>query len=74
VIALISKTDSRAELNNKMLAYQANGARLGWLIDPRTKTVTVYRSGENPEVLQNPAELSGEAVLLGLVLNLTGIF
>jgi len=42
-----------------------NGAKLGWLIDPQNRTV---------EILSNPAELSGEEVLPGFVLNLRRVW
>ena len=43
------------------------GARLGWLIDPHTRRVPVYRAGHAAEVLENPDTLSGENVLPGFV-------
>jgi Uma2 family endonuclease len=62
-----------AALQAKMQEYMDNGARLGWLIDPKSKRVEVYRTGQEAEVLNNPASLSGEDVLPGFVLDLTGI-
>ena len=57
-----------------MTEYQANGARLCWLIDPMTRRVHVYESHAAPRELANPAELSAEPVLPGFVLNLTAIW
>jgi Uma2 family endonuclease len=56
-----------------MEEYRENGARLGWLIDPKARQVEVYRPGQKVEVLENPAILSGEEVLTGFVLNLESI-
>jgi Uma2 family endonuclease len=53
-----------------MRKYINNGALLGWLIDSQQRWVEIYRLGKNVEGLENPAELSGEAVLPGFVLNL----
>ena len=53
--------------------YLAQGARLGWLIDPMAGTVEIYRPGRPVEILQRPATLSGEDVLPGFVLDLKGI-
>ena len=61
-------------MQKKMREYMDNGARLGWLLDPRSKRVEVYRPGQAVEVLDAPASLSGEDVLPGFVLDLTGIF
>ena len=58
-----------------MQEYMANGSKLGWLIDPSTKTVMIYRLGqESPESLINPPQLSGETILPGFILNLSVIF
>ncbi len=56
-----------------MEEYLAQGARLGWLIDPLTGTVEIYRPGRPVERLERPATLSGEDVLPGFVLDLKGI-
>jgi Uma2 family endonuclease len=56
------------------LLYIDNGALLGWLIDPQQRRVEIYRQGFAVDVLENPAELSGEAVLPGFVLNLRRVW
>ena len=53
-----------------MREYMDNGARLGWLMDRQNRQVEIYREQAEVEILINPAELSGEDVLLGFVLNL----
>lgn len=74
VLELRSDTDRLSDLQAKMREYIANGVRLGWLIDPRTRRVEVYRPGRDAEVLDDPATLSGEDVLPGFVLDLTRIW
>ena len=74
VIELRSETDSIKTLQLKMLEYMDNGAKLGWLIDPKTQKVEIYRLEKQVEILQNHATLSGEDVLPGFVLNLSPIF
>lgn len=44
VIELRSASDSLKEQKTKMERWIDNGILLGWLIDPKTKTVYVYRS------------------------------
>jgi Uma2 family endonuclease len=73
VIELRSQSDRKKDLRAKMREYRAQGARLGWLIDPKIGTVEVYRPGRPVEVLKRPATLSGEDVLPGFVLDLSGI-
>jgi Uma2 family endonuclease len=74
VIELRSMTDNLTTLQAKMLEYQANGVRLGWLINPQQQQVEVYRLGQVVEVLQSPNTLDGEAVLPGFILDLSSIF
>lgn len=57
-----------------MQEYQDNGCRLGWLIDPESKRVAIYRLDQPVEILAAPASLSGEDVLLGFVLSLENIW
>lgn len=74
VVELRSATDKLAVLQQKMTEYQECGVRLGWLIDPQNKQVEIYREGTSSERLDNPAQLSGEAVLPGFILNLADIW
>ena len=74
VIELRSPYDRLAPQARKMQEYIENGVKLGWLIDPQNRTVTVYRPGEAPTVLANPAEVAGEGPVEGFVLSLAEIF
>lgn len=74
VVELRSETDSLARLQAKMAEYIENGAGLGWLIDVDGKRVYVYRPDRPVEVLDNPAEVSGEPLLTGFVLQMEGIW
>lgn len=74
VVELRSSSDSLKSVQAKMREYIDNGALLGWLIDPQQRRVEIYRPGLDVEVLENPAELSGEAVLPGFVLNLRRVW
>lgn len=73
-VELVSETDDVEETGQKMREYVDNGLRLGWLINPRTRQVEIYRQNQAVEVLQSPAALSGEEVLPGFVLDLQPIF
>ncbi|OCQ95075.1 hypothetical protein BCD64_27315 [Nostoc sp. MBR 210] len=70
VVELRSSSDTLKSLQEKMREYIENGAKLGWLIDPQQRRVEIYRPSLAVEVLDNPAELSGEFVLSGFVLDL----
>jgi Uma2 family endonuclease len=65
VIELRSSSDRRKVLEAKMEEYMANGARLGWLLDPFANQAVIYRSGEPPEGIEKPATIDAEPVLPG---------
>lgn len=69
VIELRSPTDNLSELEEKMTEYIENGVRLGWLIDPIEKQVSIYRANGEVDVLDDPESVSGEEVLPGFALN-----
>ena len=74
VIELRSHTDSLSALQEKMREYIANGAQLGWLIDPIEKKVYVYRPQVEVECLENPASISGGSLLEGFKLDLAEVW
>ena len=74
VVEIRSTSDLISVLQDKMQEYIANGARLGWLIDPSTRRLYVYRPGAEPECLENPASISAEPELGGFVLQLESIW
>lgn len=73
-IELVSATDDVEDTQKKMQEYIENGLRLGWLINPKTRTVEIYRQNQAVEVLQAPQILSGEEVLPGFSLDLQPIW
>lgn len=67
VVEVRSRSDRLAAMQRKMAEYIANGALLGWLIDPYQRRVHIYRPGVEPEVLDDPETVSGEPELPGFV-------
>ena len=57
-----------------MEEYLANGARLGWMIDPETRTVEIYRPDRAPETLSGVDSVSGEGPVEGFVLDLRTVW
>jgi Uma2 family endonuclease len=53
-----------------MAEYIENGVRLGWLLDPASRRVWVYRPEVEPLELHAPEELDGGDVLPGFTLKL----
>lgn len=73
VIELRSPSDSLSDVQEKMEEYIANGARLGWLLDPFENSATIYRPGQLPQRVENPAILTGDPVLRGFRFDFTEI-
>jgi Uma2 family endonuclease len=74
VIELRSKTDSLKILREKMKEYQANGVRLGLLINPKNKQVEIYRSGQEPEIYESPTSIDCNEVMPGFILDMSRIW
>jgi len=74
VIELRSQSETVQELQNKMAEYIANGAQMGWLIDPFDRKVYIYQPGQPPGRLDDPTCIRADAVLPGFTLDLTRIW
>jgi Uma2 family endonuclease len=74
VIELCSPSDRIIDVQTKMQEYLNNGTRLGWLIDPESKSAQIYRQNQRVEVQNAPNSLSGEDILPGFELDLQEIW
>jgi Uma2 family endonuclease len=56
--------------------YQANGARLGWLLLPQERSVELWRGGQEgrAERLESASRLDGSELAEGLALDLEEIW
>jgi Uma2 family endonuclease len=74
VIELRSPSDRRPDLEAKMEQWILNGVEVGWLIDPKEKSVTIYRPGDQPEHLTYPTSVQGTGPITGFELVLSRIW
>ena len=74
VIELRSKFDRLDTLREKMREWMANGAKLGWLIDPDRRAVEIYRPGREPELLIGLESIAGEGPVEGFLLQLAPVW
>jgi len=74
VIEFMSSHHDRAYLEQKMGQWIANGVQLAWLIDSDSRTVTIYRSGEEPEVLVDPRSIRGTGPVRGFELMMARVW
>lgn len=70
VVEIRSRSDVLEVLQEKMQEYLANGAQLGWLIDPLEKKVYIYRPSAEVCCLEDPQMTSGEPILPGFTLDM----
>ena len=64
-IEVVSLSDVQSRVTRKALDYLNAGTQLVWVLDPVSKTVTVYRSENDIETLTHKATLTGEDVVPG---------
>lgn len=64
-IEVVSPSDVQSRIAEKALAYLNAGTRLVWVLEPVSKTVTVYRSETDIETLTRDDTLTGEDVVPG---------
>ena len=74
VIELRSDSDRLGVLRAKMVEYIENGAELGWLIDPKKRSVEIYRPNSEPVLLTGIDSVAGEGPVAEFVLSLLPVW
>jgi Uma2 family endonuclease len=62
-VEVSSPGDTLADLDDKVKGWLDAGAMMVWVVNPRWRSVTVYRSATDIKTLTENAELSGEDVV-----------
>ncbi len=73
-IEVVSPSDVQWRVVDKAFAYLDAGTHLVWVLDPRSKTVTVYRSESDIALLTLEATLTGEDVVPGFACPVSQLF
>jgi Uma2 family endonuclease len=73
-IEVLSPSNRRAEIEEKIADYLGAGTRLVWVVDPAARTVTVHQPGAAARVLGSGDVLDGAPVLAGLRIDVATIF
>jgi Uma2 family endonuclease len=73
-IEVVSQTDIEYQIEEKVFAYLEAGTQLVWVLKPRSKTVTVYRSETNITLLTRDDTLTGENVVEGFSCQVAELF
>lgn len=73
VIELLSYSDNLTKAKEKMESWIANGAQVGWLIDPYRQNVLIYEPGKPPSLVTGD-DVIGTGPVAGFVFDLTSIW
>ena len=74
VVETLSPTDRISEVEEKVAAWLAGGARLVWVVSPKLHAITVYRSLTEIATLTERDTLDGGDVVPGFQMNVAEIF
>jgi Uma2 family endonuclease len=73
-IEVLSEGNTEGEMERKNREYFFAGAKLVWLVDPRTRTIEVFTAPDQSVTFRDGDELTGEPVLPGLRLPVATVF
>ena len=73
-VEVLSPSDSITATEKKITRCLVHGTRLGWIVDPKSKTVRVYRQVGKFELVRSDRALTGNTVLPGFKLTLAKLF
>jgi Uma2 family endonuclease len=73
-VEVLSKGNTKAEMDRKLRDYFTAGVRLVWYIDPRTRTAKAYTVEDQCAEFDENGSLSGGDVLPGFQLSLRELF
>jgi Uma2 family endonuclease len=74
VVEVVSPSDSVGYVEDKVEQWIEAGSRLVWVVSPKLRTVTVYRSLTDVTTLTEKDTLDGDDVVRGFKLNVAEIF
>lgn len=74
VVEIVSPEDDLSNQRDKMEMWIEHGARLGWLVDPGSRSLWVYRPDIAAQRLERPGLVDGEPTLPGFVMDFAPIW
>lgn len=73
-VEVVSPTDALHRVEEKAFTYLEGGTQLVWVLKPRSKTVTIYRSETDITLLTRNDTLTGENVIEGFSCQVATLF
>ncbi len=74
VVEVLSKGNTKSEMERKLREYFTAGVRLVWMVNPRARTVRVHTALDQSVLFNEDQSLDGGTVLPGFVLRLKDVF
>ncbi len=74
IVEIVSPSNRAEDVDEKIAAYLEAGVPLVWQVDPRWRTVTIYRPGDEPTLVNARQELTGSDVLPGFRVPVVRLF
>jgi Uma2 family endonuclease len=65
VVEVLSPNDRFGKMQKRIAKFLERGARMVWLLDPDSETITIYQPGGTSKTLTGDEEVTGETVLPG---------
>ena len=73
-VEVLSPSDTQEAVDEKIDAYLGAGVPIVWTLNPRRRTLTVYRAGRPPELFNSAQELIGGSELPGFQVPVLSLF
>jgi Uma2 family endonuclease len=73
-VEVLSKSNTKAEMDRKLRDFFGAGVRLAWFVQPKTETALAYTSPAKVRRIGKEGSLDGGAVLPGFTLSLRELF
>ena len=73
-VEILSPSDKQEEIDEKLELYLESGVSVVWVVNPRFKTICVYRPGAEPELFSERHELTAEPHLPGFCVAVARLF
>jgi Uma2 family endonuclease len=73
-VEVLSPSNTKNEMDEKLRDYFAHGTRLVWYVDPKTQSIDAYTSPTDKRTYRAPGNMDGGSVLPGFELNIAELF
>jgi Uma2 family endonuclease len=73
-VEILSPSDAQEDIDEKVDLYLATGVKIIWVVNPRFRTINVYRPDAEPELFNELQEITAEPHLPGFRVAVAEIF